>query len=120
MGGDCHCPTGASASQGSHVEAVTSDIANINRFAGASLVGDKQTMIECFNGFSWRDQRVLSHMERYCSADPAERQLIDDVYRVLCPSSDKIQGPSFAAMSLWLKARLHLQHQNSPFSPLHR
>ncbi|GBE60028.1 hypothetical protein, conserved [Babesia ovata] len=108
----------ASASPGSYVANVMSDIENLNRFAGASLVNDRKTMIECFNGFSWRDARVMSHMERYCAADHAERQLIDDVYRVLCPSFDRVQGPSFAAMSLWLKARLHLQHQTTPFSPV--
>ncbi|GIX65389.1 uncharacterized protein BcabD6B2_48240 [Babesia caballi] len=101
-----------------HVERVAADINNLNRFAAASQVGDRKTMIECFNAFSWRDARVLSHVERYCAADHEERKLIDDVYRVLCPSFDRVQGPSFAAMSLWLKARLHLQHQTSPFSPV--
>ncbi|EDO05897.1 uncharacterized protein BBOV_IV003000 [Babesia bovis T2Bo] len=118
MESGCHCPS--ASSRDSHVESVTSDIEHLNRFASASLVGDRNAMISSFNGFSWRDRRVLSHMERYCSADPSERELIDDVYRVLCPLSDKVHGPSFNAMSLWLKARLHLQHEKSPFSPIKR
>ncbi|KAK1935979.1 hypothetical protein X943_000706 [Babesia divergens] len=105
---------------GSYVRYVTSDINHLNKYANAAMVGDRQTMIKCFNSISWDDKNVLNHLPKYCEADHTERQLIDDIYRVLCPSFDKVQGPSFSTMSLWLKARLHMQHQKAPLSPVKR
>lgn len=103
----------------SYVENVVSDIANLNKYANASFVGDRQTMIECFNAISWGDKQVKENIRKYCEADHAERQLIDDVYKVVCPYFDKVQGPTFNTMSLWLKSRLHMQHQKEPFNPVH-
>lgn len=106
-------------SERSYVDALTSDIDHLNSYAQASFVGDRDAMIRSFNAISWSDKRVKEHMKKYCEADYAERKLVDDYYRILCPHYDKVQGPSFNTMSLWLKARLHMQHLKSPLRQVH-
>lgn len=103
-------------SENSFVEALTSDLGNVNKFVNASINGDKSLMIEAFNSFSWNDRRILDHLPKFCEASENDRMYIDDVFRILCPFHNKVLGPSFNTMALWFKTRLHFQHSNSPFS----
>ncbi|BAM39112.1 conserved hypothetical protein [Theileria orientalis strain Shintoku] len=99
-----------------YVGSLVSDLENLNRFASATLDGDKKTMLESFNKFSWDDKKVYEHLPKYCDLEDKDLIYVDKVFSHLCPNYSKVHSPTFNTMALWFKTRLHLQHQLSPFS----
>uniref|UniRef100_A0A3B0MGC6 ATPTG10-like domain-containing protein n=1 Tax=Theileria annulata TaxID=5874 RepID=A0A3B0MGC6_THEAN len=91
------------------------DLEKINKFINSVADGDKKGMLESFNGFSWDDERVRDHLPKYCELNTEDLKYIDKVFSHLCPKFNQVNSPSLNTMALWLKTRLHLQHQLSPF-----
>ncbi|EKX72105.1 conserved hypothetical protein [Theileria equi strain WA] len=94
------------------MEKFGSDLESINKFADSIQHLSPEGMVEAFNKFSWDDQAVAKHLPVYCKASPEELKKVDDAFVKLVPSQDKVYGPNFNTMALWLKTRIHMQMGN--------